>query len=116
MDIIDQSRIIIQPVTVTFLEMYQPPEEALVLRSDTQFGLLPKPVAVEEYRQYYYGVGEPWHWLDRMVMKDALLYEKINADNVHIFLFEVQNQPAGFAEFLQEDEYVEILYFGLLPG
>jgi GNAT superfamily N-acetyltransferase len=116
MNTIDQSRITEQPVTVTFLEMRQHPANSIAPKNDTAFELLPKPISVEEYRRYYYGVGERWHWLDRMVMNNDLLYEKINAENVDIYLFTVRNQPAGFAEFVKYTGYVEILYFGLLPA
>ena len=112
---IDTSRIILKPVTVTFLEMHEPKETPAPLPG-TFFHLLPKPVAVNEYRKYYYGVGEQWFWLDRMVMPDELLYEKINAENVDIFIFYVNNEPAGYAEFIIEEKYVEILYFGLMPA
>ena len=82
----------------------------------TRFSLLPKPIDVQEYRRYYYGVGAAFFWLDRMVMEDELLYNKINADNVEIFVFYVNDEPAGFAEFILEKEFTEILYFGLLPA
>lgn len=95
--------------------MHQRPANTIAQKSDTKFELLPKPISVDEYRRYYYGVGKPWHWLDRMVMNDDVLFEKINNPNVDIYLFQVQGQPAGFAEFVKEKEYIEILYFGLLP-
>lgn len=95
--------------------MHQRPANTIAQKRDTKFELLPKPISVDEYRRYYYGVGKPWHWLDRMVMNNDVLFEKINTANVHIYLFQVQGQPAGFAEFVQENEFVEILYFGLLP-
>lgn len=113
--IIDTSRIILKPVTVTFLEMHArqhlPP-----LLSGTTFKLLPKPVSVNEYRRYYYGVGEKWYWLDRMVMPDNELSDKINAENTAIFIFYADNETAGFIEFVTEKRFVEILYFGLLPA
>jgi len=80
-----------------------------------RFELLPKPVSVNEYRKYYYGVGEKYFWLDRMVMPDEELFEKINANNIDIYIFFVNNQPAGYIEFIKEEKYVEILYFGLMP-
>jgi len=111
---IDVTRIKFQPVTVTFFEMRKP-KEFPVLLSETRFELLAKPVSVEEYRKYYYGVGEKHFWLDRMVMPDEELFEKINANNVDIFLFYVNNEVAGYIEFVKEEEYIEILYFGLMP-
>jgi GNAT superfamily N-acetyltransferase len=113
--IIDTSGIMLKPVTVTFLEMHvrQPLPQLL---PGTSFKLLPKPVPVNEYRKYYYGVGEKWNWLDRMVMPDKELSDKINAEHVDIFVFYAGNEAAGFIEFVKEKRFVEILYFGLLPA
>ena len=115
MTTIDVSKIKFQPVTVTFLEMHEPKAFPAPL-ANTHFELLPKPIPVNEYRKYYYGVGEKYYWLDRMVMSDAELLEQINAPNVDICIFKVNNHIAGYIEFAREEKYVEILYFGLLPG
>jgi GNAT superfamily N-acetyltransferase len=115
MNSIDSSKIIFQPVTVTFLEMYEPKELPVPL-PNTHFRLLPKPISADEYRKYYYGVGEKHFWLDRMVMPDEELFEKINAANVDIFLFYVNKEVAGYIEFVKEEKFVEILYFGLMPA
>jgi GNAT superfamily N-acetyltransferase len=112
---IDPSKIILQPVTVTFLEMYET-KQLPVLLANTDFNLLPKPISAYEYRKYYYGVGEKHFWLDRMVMPDKELSEKINAANVDIFLFYINKEVAGYIEFVKEEKYVEILYFGLMPS
>lgn len=112
---IDISRIILLPVTVTFLEMHEPKEPPDPLPG-IHFELLLKPIRVNEYRKLYYGVGEKWHWLDRMVMPDEELYKKINADNVDIFVFHIKNEIAGYIEFVKDELFVEILYFGLMPA
>ena len=112
---IDISKIIFRPVTVTFLEMHESKELPTPLPG-TYFGLLLNPIPVNEYRKFYYGVGEKHFWLDRMVMPDEELSEKINASNVDIFLFYVNNEVAGYIEFVKEEKYVEILYFGLMPS
>jgi GNAT superfamily N-acetyltransferase len=91
-------------------------KELPVTLPTTHFELLPKPISAGEYRKYYYGVGEKHFWLDRMVMPDEELSEKINADNVDIFLFYVNKETAGYIEFVKEEKYVEILYFGLMPA
>ena len=114
MKTIDISKIIFQPVTVTFLEMHETKQLPVPL-NETRFELLTKPVSVEEYRKHYYGVGEKHFWLDRMVMQDKELIEKINGSNVDIFLFYINNKVAGYIEFVKEERFVEILYFGLMP-
>jgi GNAT superfamily N-acetyltransferase len=112
---IDTSKIIMQPVTVTFLEMHDPKELPISLPG-THFGLLLNPIPVNEYRKFYYGVGENHSWLDRMVMPDDELFDKINASNVDIFLFYINKEMAGYIEFVKDEKYVEILYFGLMPA
>jgi len=94
--------------------MHQRKELPAVL-TNTSFELLSKPIDVSEYRKYYYGVGEKYYWLDRMVMPDEELQEKINAANVDIFVFYVNNEEAGYIEFAKEEKFVEIVYFGLMP-
>lgn len=113
---IDTSHIELKPVQVTFLEMHEQPANTIPAAFAMHFELLPKPIEVSEYRSYYYGVGKQWYWLDRMVMDDHLLYEKINAPNVDIYVLYIEDQVGGFAEFVREKDYVEILYFGLLPA
>ena len=115
MKTIDISRITFQPAIVTFFEMHEPKELPASLPG-THFGLLLNPIPVNEYRKFYYGVGENHSWLDRMVMPDEELFDKINAGNVDIFLFYVNKEIAGYIEFVKEEKYVEILYFGLLPA
>lgn len=112
---IDATHIMTRPVQVHFLEMHEQPADTIPAGFHLQFNLWPKPVEVEAYRKFYYGVGRQWYWLDRMLMEDAALYEKINAPNVDIYVLHIEEQPAGFAEFVRENDYVEILYFGLLP-
>ena len=112
--LVDSSKIILQPVMVTFFEMHEH-KEAPPLLPNTIFKLLPKPIPVNEYRKYYYGVGQKWFWLDRMVMPDEILLEKINELHTDIFVFHVNDEPAGYAEFVNEKSFVEIQYFGLMP-
>jgi GNAT superfamily N-acetyltransferase len=112
---VDLSKIILQPATVTFLEMHEKKDAPAPLPG-SGFHLLHKPISVQDYRNLYYGVGEKWYWLDRMVMPDDELFEKINAPNTDIFVFNVNNETAGFIEFVIEEKFVEIQYFGLLPA
>jgi GNAT superfamily N-acetyltransferase len=112
---IDPSKIIFRPVKVTYLEMDEPKDLPEIIPG-TRFELLPKPIDADLYRKYYYGVGEKYYWLDRMVMNNEELFQKINAGNVEIFLFYVNNEVAGYIEFLKEDSFVEIVYFGLFPA
>ncbi len=106
---------ILIPATVHFLEMPSKALSAVSLKDGCTFILLNKPIKIVDYRKLYYGVGEEWHWLDRMVMPDHELESLINAPNNEIFLFSIDGVTAGFAEFVKEEKFTEIMYFGLLP-
>ena len=102
---IDTSKIVMRPVTVTFLEMHEPKELPVSL-SGTHFGLLLNPIPVNEYRKFYYGVGEKHFWLDRMVMPDEELFDKINASNIDITVLLIvsyleSNPSNSFLAFLK---------------
>lgn len=112
---IDTSKIVLRPVKVTFFEMHEQ-KAAPVPLPNSHFELLSNPVSVNDYRNYYYAVGEKHFWLDRMVMPDEELFEKINASNVDIFILKVNNEAAGYIEFVKEEKFVEILYFGIMPA
>jgi len=101
--------------TVNYLESRICPESIIHFRQGSKLDIYPKPVSVDNYRKLYYGVGEEWHWLDRMVMPDHELESLINAPNNEIFLFSIDGVTAGFAEFVKEEKFTEIMYFGLLP-
>lgn len=48
-------------------------------------------------------------------MNRSKLYNIINSKKTEIFLYKIKENIAGFAEFVREKEYTEILYFGLFP-
>jgi GNAT superfamily N-acetyltransferase len=100
---------------VSFLEMHSKPNLVNELPSGVQFRKLSGFVDSVLYRKFYYGVGKDWHWLDRMVMPDVELETAINASNTEIWILQVEGNDAGFAEFVKGKEFIEILYFGLLP-
>lgn len=103
------------PATVTYLEMHQKPSFDWTAWPGTDISKLEKPITAETYRKYYYGVGKNHNWLDRMVMPDEELLGKINDPKTEIFLMHFNSQLAGFAEFIVETDFTELLYFGLFP-
>lgn len=105
----------IKPVQVNFLEMHTNPMFVLFEKNEVYFTQLQKPIDVDAYRHYYYNVGFKWNWLDRLAMSYEELSEKINTNNIDIFVLKVNNEDAGYAEFDVQKEYVEIVYFGLFP-
>jgi GNAT superfamily N-acetyltransferase len=114
--VIDPSKIIFQPAKVVFLEMTQVPATTLLPWNGFSIQLLSKPVPVTTYRQLYFGVGERWQWLDRMVMEDGELNTRINAHNIDIYQARLNENNCGYAEFATESAHVEIVYFGLYPS
>ncbi|QEC67695.1 GNAT family N-acetyltransferase [Panacibacter ginsenosidivorans] len=100
---------------VNFLEMHKQPEARPVVPEGVSFLLLQKPVDTELYRHYYRNVGFTYNWLDRLAITGDELHKKINAENVLIYALKVNNADAGYAEFALENEYTEIVYFGLFP-
>src|ERR1700733_8373566 len=113
MTTIDTSHIQLKPIKVTFLEMPEKPAQ-ISIKEETSFNLLAKPINVDAYRKLYYGVGEKYFWLDRMVMEDEKLSALINADHVKIIAMYVNDEIAGYAEFVIEEKFTEMRYFGLL--
>lgn len=102
---------------VYYLKMEHQPAAGLPDNDQNiKFDLLQKPVDPDSYLKYYEGVGLNYNWLDRLVMSKEELRTKINATNVHVYVMQVNGEEAGFLELVREDEYVELLYFGLLPG
>ena len=112
---IDTSGIIISPVRVVYLQMNSRPVLRLPKRENIHFELQPRPVSVDQYRDWYYGVGKLWNWVDRMIMEDDELLSLINSPDNEIYLMKANGQFAGFAEFTRKGECVEIQYFGLIP-
>jgi GNAT superfamily N-acetyltransferase len=115
MDKIDLFKFSMANVKVHFLEMRTPASSDKTFANYFTTNKLSKPIRAAFYRDLYYGVGKPWSWLDRMVMTDRELETQLNAEHVSIYTIQVDGHLAGFAEFVLASDYVEILYFGLLP-
>ncbi|PWU04185.1 MAG: hypothetical protein C5B52_01930 [Bacteroidetes bacterium] len=113
---IDTSEIILSPVKVVYLQMNSRPTLRLPQRDHIVFELQPAPVSAGQYRDWYYGVGKLWNWVDRMIMEDTELLSLINSPENEIYLMKVNDEFAGFAEFTRKGDCVEIQYFGLVPA
>jgi GNAT superfamily N-acetyltransferase len=116
MDGIDPSAIVLKPVNVTFLEMHHKPPAEFQENGEARFRLWQKPIDVETYRYYYSAVGKQHFWLDRMIIAGDELFRLINAPNIEIYVMSIHDQPAGYAEFIIEKKFTEILYFGIMPA
>jgi GNAT superfamily N-acetyltransferase len=112
---LDLSRVVTQPVKVFHLKMEAPTVGILSESTDVTFERIGQPMSRAWYLQYYKAVGFKNNWLDRFIMPEEELLQKINAPNVAIFLMRVDNEVAGFLELVIERNFVELLYFGLFP-
>lgn len=104
-------------VTVTYLEMLEPPQApappapaGVEVRT-----LVSVPAAV--YRRLYGAVGRDWHWVDRHALSDAELEAQVNDPDVEIDVLEVDGAEAGYAELDRRTPgEIRVVYFGLAPG
>jgi GNAT superfamily N-acetyltransferase len=99
-----------------YLEMLAPPRAALPAASDSaRIKRLESP-SVTDYRRLYRGVGQYYHWVDRLRMPDDVL-QKIIADpaiEIDVLYFAVQT--AGYVELDgRTPGEIELAYFGLFP-
>src|SRR6478736_3030140 len=113
---IDPSKIQIKSTKVYYLRMEHRPAQKQFAKAEVSFALLSKPTPVEDYLELYGGVGLKWNWLDRLVIPQEELYKKINEPNTHIYVMKVDGHKAGFVELVIEHDFVELLYFGLMPA
>ncbi|MDG3443506.1 GNAT family N-acetyltransferase [Nitrospirillum amazonense] len=108
------------PVTVTYLEMAEPPAGPARTRPEDVDG----PVHARNcppayYRFLYDTVGEPWLWEYRRRMAPERLAEILADPAVEVHVVSVQGVPAGYieldAEKLASDATMDVAYFGLMP-
>ncbi len=99
---------------VTFLEMRQPPSEA-VPPSALTLRRMQRPGG-DEYRSLFRLVGARWLWFSRLIMADAKLEAIIHDPRVELFAVADRGSPAGMVEldFRQAGE-CELAFIGLVP-
>lgn len=102
--------------TVWYLEMHSQPAFEIEQKPEVDFVLLHKPLTAAEYKYLYYSVGFAYNWLDRLAMPEDELLKKINAPRIEIYVMKVNNEDAGYAEFLFTGNFTEVVYFGLFPA
>lgn len=105
-------------VRETSLEMRQPPEGPPFPVPSGDVEIRPYPeITVPFYRELYAEVGEPWLWADRRKLFDPQLRAILSDPKVEIYIINVADQPAGFAELDRRAAgEVELVYFGIMPG
>lgn len=70
---------------------------------------------VDEYLALYKEVGSEWGWTGRLLKTREELEEILQSANNEIWLFEVENDVAGFFELVRSEKETEIVYLGLKP-
>ncbi len=106
-------RITKKPARVWYLEMNNPKKEQISvgnLMVKKQF-----PVEMQEYRNRYKEVGEPWDWANRLIMNDQELLAVLDDAKNEIFYCYFEDAFAGYFELDHHHEDVELVYFGLSP-
>lgn len=70
---------------------------------------------VKEYLEIYEEVGRSWGWTARLLKSAEELAEILNSGSNEVWLFQVENDVAGFFELVRAECETEIVYLGLKP-
>ena len=102
-------------VTVTFLEMKEPPKHYPPLPVSRQVALLrAKNPPLHFYRYLMDRVGRKWHWVNSLRLDDKSLRARIDEPGRDIRVLYLDGAPAGFFELKPYPDTVELAYFGLM--
>ena len=103
-------------VTTTELEMLAPGEfkpktldrnDVLVIKVG-----IPMP-AINHF--FFVNVGRPWKWYSRLNWTLADWRNLVEKDTTATWIGYIKGSPFGYIEFDQQEDSVEIAFFGLLP-
>lgn len=103
-------------VTIYSLEMNDPSE---LLESTKPDNIQIVECCIKQFplnRFMYLWVGENWQWNDRKSWSVKQWQDYAEADNLRTWVAYYQGSPAGYFELQQQENAVEIAYFGLLPN
>ena len=105
-----------EPVTITYLELLSPPAHEVETGADPRFSVseLTSPTPTFN-RRMYTEVGRAWQWTDRLVWSAEDWSKYAHSPRVRTFVARYDGATAGYFELRQENEEVELVYFGLLP-
>ena len=105
-------------VITTYLEMRSPDDLRPKRCADERFWIGEATVAQWQFNRFLYlTVGSGWDWTDRCVWSDEQWREYVESDHLRTFGAYYDGAPAGYYELRRdEDNGVEITYFGLLPA
>lgn len=102
-------------INIYYLKMEEMPSSFSSDYNNLSLEPIQKPIDVKDYMKMYDYVGKNYQWLDRYDVDIEEVEQAINADNTYIFYLVCDGQKMGYSELVIEEDYVELLYFGLFP-
>lgn len=102
------------PVKTWFLTYAGELPEVSLFEGSSSIKLWENPSA-EEYLEIYKAVGSAWGWTGRLLKSPEELTEILQSENNEVWLFQVENEVAGFFEMVRSESDTEIVYLGLKP-
>jgi len=101
---------------VTHLEMTVRPAQRLRAPTGMYLAMMRAPnIPLHYYRYLYDVVGRPHNWVDRRVMSDEQLSERIHAEGIDIVVLYANGAPAGYYELdFSTEKEVTLAYFGIV--
>jgi ribosomal protein S18 acetylase RimI-like enzyme len=103
-------------VTTTYLEMLSSEDfrPKIFNRDDVWVNKVEIPTpAVNHF--FFVNVGRPWKWYSRLGWTFAEWKALVGKETVTTWIGYIKGSPFGYIELVQQDESVEIAFFGLLP-
>lgn len=102
-------------ITITYLQMLEPPPAPPTLPADALIMHAVKPT-VSFYRYLYNTIGEPWLWFERRRISDDALAKLICVSSIEVYVLYIDGVPAGYGELdVSHAAETKLVYFGLLP-
>ena len=102
---------------VTYLEMTAPPRVLPPQPAGPRLALMKvDAIPLHFYRYLYATIGHDWLWVDRLVLDDDALAERVQREGIEISVLYANGAPAGYFELdLAGGKTADLVYFGLMP-
>ncbi len=102
-------------VTTFYLEM-KSPEEIRGKEKPAGFDVIEAEVKEFRLNRYLYQlVGESWNWNGKLALSDHAWKAYAENDDLRTWVAYTKGSIAGYYELQQQDNEIEIAYFGLAP-
>jgi len=102
------------PVKTWFLTYVGELPEVSLFEGSVSIKRWEKP-PVEEYLEIYKAVGSVWGWTGRLLKSPEELTDILQSENNEVWIFQVENEVAGFFEMVRSENETELVYLGLKP-